>query len=208
MTDEPDQLPDPTAVMANRAVLIQRLRVLLLPHDDVITLQSQYVVALGAVAKFLAAEGEKDLALKIIGLADAIGQLRNGTVADVVRPTLAGGRGPDGIVVWSLRAEVDKGLECILGKMKTREKAAKYIADKYPDFNRLKRNPEASLAKSILSWRRRINDGDVPEAEDILAHRRIFFEQYGGDNHSPAEMFALGERLLAQAAERTTKAVF
>jgi hypothetical protein len=165
------------------------------------------VVALGAFTKYLAAEGEKDLALKIIGLADAIGQLRNGTVADVVRLTRAGGRGPDGIVAWSLRAEVDKGLECILrsGKMKTIEKAAKYIADNY-DFDRLKRNPSASLATSILSWRRRILAGRVPEAEYVLADRRSFFEEHG--NRSPAEMFALGERLLAQAAERTTKAVF
>jgi hypothetical protein len=217
MTDEPNQLPKAAAV----AVLIERLRVLLSPHDDdVIKLQSQFVVALGSVAKFLAGEGRKDLALKFIGLADAIGQLKNGIVADVVRPTPGVGRGPDGIVVWSLRHEVVKGLELIRGKMGTIEKAAKYIADNYPGFDRLKRNPKASfdrlkrnrkasLAKAILSWRRRIYDGDVPEAEvDTLAHHRSFFEQYGSENRSRAEMFALGKRLLDQAAERTTKAVF
>jgi hypothetical protein len=208
MTDEPDRL-DPAAVMANRAALMQGLRVLLRPYRNRVALQSQYVVALGAFTKYLAAEGAKDEALKIIGLADAIGQLKNGTVADVLRRTPAGGRGPDGIMVWSLRAEVDKGLECILGKMKTIEKAAEYIADNYPVFDRLKRTPKASLARSILSWRRRINDGDVPEeAEDVLAHRRDFFEQHGGENRSPAEMFALGEELLTQAAERTIKSVF
>jgi hypothetical protein len=212
MTDEPDRLPDPAAVMANRAALMRGLRVLLRPYRNRVALQSQYVVALGAFTKYLAAEGAKDEALKILGLADAIGQLKNGTVADVLRPTPAGGRSPDGIMVWSLRAEVDKGLECFLRsrKFKTQEKAAKYIADKYSVvFNRLKRTPKASLARSILSWRRRINEGDVPEeAEDVLAHRRDFFEQHGGENRSPAEMFALGEELLAQAAERTTKSVF
>jgi hypothetical protein len=35
-----------------------------------------------------------------------------------------------------------------------------------------------------------------------------FFEQYGGDNRSSAEMFALGEQTLAQAKELTAKAVF
>jgi hypothetical protein len=216
MTDKPDQMPNPAAVMANRAVLIRNLRFFLLSpnkkkagHDNITTLQSRYVAALGEVAHFLTAVGEEDLALKFIGLADAIGQLKNGTVADVVRPTPAGGRGPDGIVPWSLRHEVVIGLKCILGKMKTKGKAAKYIADRYPVFDRLKRNPEASLASSILSWRRRIDDGAVPEeAEDILAHERRFFAQYGGENRSPAEMFALGEQLLAQAAERTTRAVF
>jgi hypothetical protein len=168
------------------------------------------MLALYQVTNFLKASGaSEDIVRGFIYLTDAIGQLRNGTVADVVRRTPAGGHGPDGTVVWSLRAEVDKGLECILrsGKMKTQD-AAKYVAYNYPVFNRLKRKPKASLAKSILSWRRRINDGKVPEAEDVLAHRRSFFEQHGGDNRSPAEMFALGERLLAEAAELTAKAVF
>lgn len=212
MTDEPDQR-DPAAVMANRTALIQNLRRWLLSpnkagQEDITTLQDRYVAALGEVAHFLTAAGEEDLALKFIGLAGAIGQLRNGTVADVLRPTPAGGRGPDGIMAWSLREEVDKGLECFLrsGKMKT-IKAAEYIANNYPDvFDRLKRNTKASLAKSILSWRRRIKDGDVPEAEDVLAHRLRFFEQYG--DLPPAKMFALGKRLLAEAAERTTKSVF
>jgi hypothetical protein len=179
------------------------------------------VAALIEWTKFLGAAGaSEDITLKIVGLADAIGQLQNGTVADVVRPTRGGGRGPDGIVAWSLRYDVFIGLECILrsGKTKTIEKAAKYIADNYyPVFDRLKRNPKASfdrlkrnrkasLAKAILSWRRRINDGKVPEAEDMLAHQRSFFKQHG--DSSPAEWFALGERLLAQAADRTTKAVF
>jgi hypothetical protein len=190
------------------AALIQELRVLLRPHRDVVALQSQFVVALGHLGKFLAAQGEKDLALKFIGLAGVIGELRNGAVAQVLRPTPGGGRGPDGIVLWSLRHEVVKALFLISGKMKTTEKALKYIADNYPVFDQLKRTPKASLAKSIVSWRRRINKGDVPEAEDMLAHQRRFFEQYGGENRSPAEMFELGKQLLAEAAERTTKAVF
>ena len=60
------------------AALMRELRVLRRPHRDVIALQSQYVVALGHFAKFLAAEGAEAEALKIVGLADAIGQLRNG----------------------------------------------------------------------------------------------------------------------------------
>jgi hypothetical protein len=197
---------------ATVAALLRELRVLRRPYRDRIALQSQYSVALGHFAKFLAAEGANDEALKIVGLAGAIGQLRNGPpVADVLQPASFGsGRGPDGIMVWSLRHEVVIGLKCILmsGKMKTVE-AAEYIADNYPDFDRLKRSPKASLAKSILAWRRRIDDGDVPEeAEDLLAHERRFFERHGGENRSPAEMFGLAKRLLAEAAERTTKSVF
>ena len=102
---------------------------------------------------------------------------------------------------------MDIGLECFLisRKFKTKEKAAKYIADKYPVFDRLKRNPRASLATSILSWRRRIEEGKVPEAEAVLAYRRSFFEQYR--DLPPTEMSALGERRLAEAAENTTKAI-
>jgi hypothetical protein len=205
--------PNPAAVMANRAELIHQLRRWLLsPNkaggpDDIITLQARYVAALGEVETFLRAAGEGDLALKFIGLADAIGQLRNGTVADVVRPTPAGGRGPDGTMVWSLRAEVAIGLECILRSQKMNKKeATEYIASKYPVFNNLKRDPQGSLTKSMLSWRRHINEKKVPESEDFQRHQREFFEQHG--NRPPAEMFALGEHLLAQAAERTAKAVF
>jgi hypothetical protein len=208
MTDEPDQMSDPAVVMASlAALLIERLRVLQSPHDDVITLQSHYAVALWAVAKFLDKAGEKDLALKIIVLEDALVQLRHGTVADVVRPTSADTRGPDGILLWSQRHEVVKGLECILRsrKMKTIESAAKYIAKNYPAFDRLKRNTDASLPTSIASWRSGIRKGKVPGAEDMLAHERSFFEQYG--DLPPTEMFELAKQLLAQAAERTTKAM-
>jgi hypothetical protein len=215
MTDEPDQMPNPAAVMANRAALIQNLRRWLLSpnkaglEEDIIILQSRYVAAVGEFAHFLTAAGEEDLALKIMVLEDALRSLRYGTTEALLEPAQGVGRGPDGMVRWSLREDVDIGLECFLisRKFKTKEKAAKYIADEYPVFDRLKRNPSDSLTTSILSWRRRIKDGEVPEAEAVRAHRRSFFEQYGGDNRSPAEMFAVGERLLAEAAERTTKAI-
>jgi hypothetical protein len=216
MTDEPDRLPDPAAVMANHAELIQKLRLWLLspnkagPEEDIITLQSRYVTAMAEFALWLTAAGEKDLALKIMVLEDALRRLRYGTVEALLQPAQGIGRGPDGMVRWGLREDVVIGLECFLisGKFKTKEKAAKYIADKYPKvFDRLKRNRKNSLVSSILNWQRRINDGDVPEAEAVQAHRRSFFEQYGGDNRSPAEMVELGKRQLAEAAERTTKAI-
>jgi hypothetical protein len=214
MTDEPDRLPNPAAVMANRAELIQKLRLWLLspnkagPEEYIITLQSRYVAAVAEFAHFLTAAGEKDLALKIMVLEDALRSLRYGKV-ELLQPAQGVGRGPDGMVLWSLREDVDIGLECFLisRKFKTKEKAAKYIADEYPVFDRLKRNPSDSLTTSILSWRRRIKEGKVPEAEAVRAHRRSLFEQYGGDNRSPDEMFALGKQLLAEAAELTTKAI-
>jgi hypothetical protein len=196
--------------IANREALIHNLNVALatpLKVDDTITLQARYVVALGHVAKFLQASGaSEEIVLKFIGLADAIGQLKNGTVAEVVRPAEAGGRGPDGIVAWTLRAEVVIGLECILRSRKLRwiTEAARHIARKYPIFNRLKRDHDDDLETAMLSWRRRIRDGKAPASEEIAAHQEKFFEEH----NDPAEMFALGEQLLAEAAERTTKAVF
>ena len=167
------------------------------------------MVALVNVAKFLSRSGVgEDVVQKFIELGGAISELRNGTVADVLLPTSFGsGRGPDGTVVWSLKADVVIGLECILRsrKMKQQE-AAKHIAKRYPAFNRLKRNPRDSLAGSTLSWRRLVNEGKVPESEDIQTHQRKFFEQLG--DRRPGEMFALGEQLLAEAADRVTKAVF
>lgn len=215
MTDEPDRLPDPAAVMANRAELIQKLRLWLLspnkagPEEDIITLQSRYVTAMAEFALWLTAAGEKDLALKIMVLEDALRSLRYGTVEALLQPAQGIGRGPDGMVRWGLRVDVVIGLECFLTskRFKTKKKAAKHIADKYPVFDRLKRNRKDSLVGSILNWQRCINNGDVPEAEAVRAHQRSFFEQYGGDNRSPAEMFELGERQLALAAEHTTKAI-
>lgn len=215
MTDNPDKTPNLAAVMRNREALLQNLGNIFpiskADQDDIIKLQSWYMYALKQVTDFLKASGASENVVGgFIYLTDAIGQLRNGTVADVVRHTPAGREGPDGLIVWSLRADVVIGLECILrsGKMKKLEDAAKHIEKNYPAFNRLKRHPERSLKTSILSWRRRINDGMVPEAEDVLAHQCTFFELHRGDNCSPAEMFALGKRLLAEAAERTPKAVF
>jgi hypothetical protein len=61
--------------------------------DDIATLQARYVVALGHVAGFLNASRAEGLALKFLELADPIGQLKNGTVADVVRPAQVGNAG-------------------------------------------------------------------------------------------------------------------
>jgi hypothetical protein len=186
MTEKPDQMPNPAAVMRNREALLQNLGNIFpiseADQNKVIKLQSWYMLALDQVTNFLKASGASgDIVEGFIYLTGAIRELRNGTVADVVQPTPAGRHGPDGVVVWCLRADVAIGLECILrsGKKKTKEKAAKYIAGKYPVFNRLKRKPGASLTTSMLSWRRRINDRDVPEADDVLSHQRSFLSNKG-----------------------------
>jgi hypothetical protein len=208
VTDE----PNPAAVMANREALLQNLGNIFpiseADQSDVIKLQSWYMLALKQVIDFLkAARASEDTVRGFIFLMDAIGQLRNGTVADVVRSSRIG-RGPDGLVVWSYRHEVVIGLECILksGKMKGKKAAAQHIADNYEPFHRLKRDTNDSLKKSILSWRRYIHDKKVPESEDFQKRQREFFEQHSG--LSSAEMYALGEQLLAEAAEHTLKAVF
>jgi hypothetical protein len=201
--------PDPTQVAADLAVLIHNLRnVFCTPtkpnHDDPI--QARYAVALGQVAEYLGRhEAGDDIARRFIELAGAMSGLCNGTVADVLRPATVGGRGPDGLVIWSYRAGVVKGLECILRsrKITTKKAAAEHIASKYTVFDRLKRNPGASLEKSILSWQRYINEGKVPASEDVQAHQHKFFEQH---NYPPTEMFALGERVLAEAAEIVMRA--
>ena len=142
-------------------------------------------------------------------MTDAIGQLKNGTVASVVQRATPGNRGPDGLIVWSYRHDVVIGLECILRSRKIEGKkrgAAKYIADNYPDFDRLKRDADNSLAVSIVSWRRLFKEKNVPESEDFQQRQSEFFERHG--ELSPAEMFELGKQHLALAAELTTRAVF
>jgi hypothetical protein len=172
------------------------------PTDRVVTLQSGYVVALLNVAKFLERAGvESDIARKFVELADAIGGLPNGVVTDPVRPAIAGGRGPDGHVLWGLRADVCIALECFVRAGQSREKAVEEIAKKYPAFERLKRNPGATLKGSILSWRKHISKADVPAADQILAHEREFLEVRRSLSHK--EMRAVGEELLRQAARIT-----
>jgi hypothetical protein len=212
MTDE----PNPAAVMRNRQELIQNLRWLLLSPrkdgrpDDKTMLQTRYAGALKEITAFLAAAGEDELAAKFTRLMEAVLQLRNGVVDDILSKTPAGGRSPDGRMVWLLRGEVFIGLKFILvsRKKKTQEMAAKHIANKYPAFDRLKRTSNASLTTSILSWCRHIEDESAPGAEDILDRERNLFAQYGGDDRPPAEMFAHGEQLLAGAAELTRKVMF
>src|SRR6516165_8499328 len=170
--------------------------------DRVVTLQSRYVVALTNVAMFLQRSGvEDDIVRKFVELADAIGNLRNGVVTDPVRPAIAGGRGPDGHTIWALRADVCIGLECFVKAGQSRDQAAKEIARKYPAFERLKRNASAKLNASILSWRKHINNADVPAGDQLLAHERQFLEVRR--HLSPREIRAVGKELLRQAARLT-----
>lgn len=168
-----------------------------------LTLQSQYVVALAEIAKFLERRPgiEKSIPRKFVELADAVRALRHGTVADALRPANVGGRGPDGYVVWAGRAEVCKALECLHKSGQSVPAAAKYIAKSYPVFSRLKRNDKDALDKAILSWRKHINNGTAPTADDIISHERKFFEGCGELNSK--QMLELGESILRQAAQQT-----
>ena len=171
--------------------------------DRVLALQARYTLALAILAKFLERYGCKDVADRFTELGAALIEQR-WTTADGIRRAKAGGDPPDGLALWSRRAMVVEGLECILksGKM-TLKNAAKYIANNYPVFDRLKRHPDRSLSTSIISWRRAIREGkNIPAIEEILAHQHRVLQ---GD---PAVMFARGEQLLAEAAEDTTKAAF
>jgi hypothetical protein len=96
--DEPDQMPNPAAVMANRAALLQNLGNIFpiseVDRNNPIKLQSWYVLALDQVRGFLKASGASaDIVLGFIYLTDAIGQLKNGTVASVVQRATPGNRG-------------------------------------------------------------------------------------------------------------------
>lgn len=197
--------PDPAAVIANLEVLTNKLcDVFEAKADYANAMQDRYVVALKAFVIFLDRSGvNEDIAHKFAELASAIHELRWGAVADFLRPAVVGGRGPDGEAVWTCRKYVVIGLECILRsqKMKNKEKAAEHIADKYPIFDRLKRNPRASLPKSILSWRRIIISGRKGDVGTLYK----FFEPHDLPSD---EMFARGERALAKAAEETAKASF
>jgi hypothetical protein len=168
-------------------------------HDKTIALQDRYAAALCHVADFLEPADEK-IANQFLVLASEIEELRYGIVTRALRPAKVGGRGPDGVGTWIFRVDVVIGLECILKsqKMKKRD-AANYIAKKYPVFDQIKRNPDALLASSILSWRDRIKAGKVSEG---LASLRSFFRQHNSDDLAPGQMFARGEELLAETAKQ------
>src|SRR5262249_18493354 len=120
-------------------------------------MQVRYTVALTAVANFLWRAGiDEEIAHKFIELASAINE---GSIP-FLRPPKASGRTYDSQALWAHRACVVIGLECILRSRKKKlQEAASYIARKYPIFDRLKRNPSASLPKSIISWRRYFEEG-------------------------------------------------
>ena len=79
------------------------------------------------------------------------------------------------------------------------EDGAKYIAKKYPVFNRLKRDPSRSLAKSIISWRRYYNEGRGYEyvREEMAKHY---------EPRPPDEMFEYAETFLQKAAKIVAQA--
>jgi len=170
--------------------------------DRIIILQSRHVVALGAIARFLTRSGgAEDVGRRFLELADAISGLRNGTVADLVRPATRFSRPPDGVVPWAYRHEVVIGLECIVrsGRKKTLQEAAKYISKTYPALGRLKRNQKDDLASAILSWRANIRALKAPNSAEAIAHESAFFEDVG--KLSADEMYARGEECLASIAK-------
>lgn len=190
--------PDPAAVMADLRVLERKLSYAFESKADYAkAMQDRYAVALKAVADFLVRAGiEEEIAHKLVELASAI---HEGSIP-FLRPPKASGRTYDSRAIWANRASVVIGLECIhrSRRMKLQD-AARYIARKYPVFDRLKRNPSDSLAKSILSWRRYFDEGKGHE------YLRVSMDKFY-QPCDPAEMFKRGERALKIAAEITAKA--
>jgi hypothetical protein len=194
---------DPAAVVADLERLVSNLHhAFHAPAQASHTTRDRYVVALKEIADFFE-RFDDDIAYRFIVLAAALRDLHGRALTDLLRPGTIGGRGPDGRLVWNRRLEVVTGLELILRSrdMKIRE-AAEHIAKNYPVFNQLKRDPGDDLAWSIRSWRRGINEGKVPEF-DALAHQRRLLEQFA--DRPLTDMFALGELVLTQAAERITQ---
>jgi hypothetical protein len=191
--------PDPAAVMADLRVLESKLSNAFEAEADYANaMQDRYTVALTAVATFLMRVGiEEKIAHKFIELASAI---KEGSIP-FLRPPKASGRTYDSQVIWNYRFYVVIGLECILrsGKMKLQDDAARYIAKEYPVFDRLKRNPSDSLAKSIISWRRYLNEGKGYEY--LRASMDMFYQPCDS-----AEMFERAKRALRVAAENTARA--
>jgi hypothetical protein len=189
---------DPVAVMADLRVLESKLSNAFEAEADYANaMQVRYTVALTAVANFLWRAGiDEEIAHKFTELASAIYE---GSIP-FLRPPKASGRTYDSQALWAHRAYVVIGLECILRsrKMKLQE-AASYIARKYPIFDRLKRNPSASLLKSIISWRRYFDEGRGYEY-----FRAKMPEHY--QSRDPTKMFEHGERVLKKAAKIVAQA--
>jgi hypothetical protein len=188
------------------STLLQFLRYCFTPakaghKDDPTLLQARYVAALGGVAQFLARSGaDEGVCRRMLELASAIDNLRNGTVADVLRPTsFGGGRGPDSIATWSYRGDVVMGLEFLRRSGKSLPDAAEYIEKRYPILNKLKRDAGDSLKEAILAWRKSINGGKAPISKDALATQESLFRKHG-KNRSQKEFLALGEQLLKELA--------
>jgi hypothetical protein len=191
--------PDPAAIMANLEVLESKLSGAFGAKADYAkAMQDRYVVALTAVANFLVKAGiEEEIAHKFAELASAISE---GSVP-FLQPPKASGRTFDSQAIWMNRAYAVVGLECILrSKKMNKQDAARYIAKKYPVFNRLKRNPSASLANSILSWRRYYDEGRGYEhiREEMAKHYQL---------RPPDKMFEHGEVVLQKAAKLVAQAV-
>jgi hypothetical protein len=191
--------PDPAAVMADLRVLERKLsNAFKTESNDPDAMQLRFSVALTAVANFLTGGAgiDEEIAHKFIELASA---MKEGSLP-FLHPPKANGRTYDSQALWAPRACVVIGLQCILRseKMKLRE-AARYIAKEYPIFDRLKRNPTASLQKSIISWRRYFDEGRGYEY-----FRAKMAEHY--QFCDPTKMFEYGEEVLKKTAEIVAEA--
>jgi hypothetical protein len=131
--------------------------------DPIKFAQSQHVVGLLAVAKFLKRiKADLDLADKFASLSSAFFDLGTGTIHPVLRESLQSNRPVDPTEVWAIRHMVVNALNCLMlsGAYGSKAQAARYISDGFPALKKLcRRNSE--LETSILNWERSAKDGTI-----------------------------------------------
>jgi hypothetical protein len=143
----------------------------------------RYCVALQRIASFFEhALRQPFIAHNLTTLANALLQLNEGVVTQLLARPAISNRPKEADEIWISRARVVLGLECLVQGGQTRKKAAEFIARKYPDLKGLQQGgtkANTSLAKNILSWDTRfrdesLRDGGAIDAFQILRSKIIF----------------------------------
>ena len=180
--------------------------------DAALMLQERYVIALRSIARFTKDTGiGNDVAERLMDLATAIFDLRDGIPSPLFYHPSRLGRSRDGSGMWGLRASAAVGMYCLMGADAQRDKkgderAAADIALDYQGLSCLVRDEGDSLLSSLLSWHNAFKN---KKTKNQMAQDRYDFGVASIDSvifgWKPEQIKAYANSLLA-IAERNARA--
>ncbi|WP_457091746.1 hypothetical protein [Microvirga sp. P5_D2] len=176
--------------------------------------RQQYIDALTEVAELLYRLGAANEGSKMNLLAEMLGDLRYGTIHEVLKPTMNGtlsstedlrGRAFAALAIEALCTGSEVGPNSTA--QVTREQAAQYIARRHPGLSRFMSKQKQDLAKAIYNWDRQYRTGPINNREVDRTYRAFLAELKVGiraieESRRKKGSEQIADELVAQALQR------